>query len=140
MLSDRTFGVSVGDPLPTFTRETGLANWNRFAAVNYEFVDIHMDDEAGRAAGYDSAFGMGNLLWSYLHNMLRQWIGDQGEIISLKCQFRAPNTKGMTVIASGTVTEVQPMGDWWKVTAEVRIADHKGTLLTPGQAVIRFAA
>lgn len=139
-MSDTPLGISVGDSLPTFTRETGLANWNRFAAVNYEFVDIHMDDEAGRAAGYDSAFGMGNLLWSYLHNMLRQWIGARGEIVSLQCQFRAPNTKGMTILASGSVTEVRAVGDWWEVAADVRIEDHTGSVLTPGQAVVRFAA
>src|ERR1700759_831327 len=91
--------AKVGDVLPPFTRTTDFANWNRYAAVNCEFVDIHMDDEAGRAAGYPSAFGMGNLQWSYLHNLVRDWLGDDGAIVSLKGQFRAPNTKGMKVTA-----------------------------------------
>ena len=47
--------------MPTFTRSTALGNWNRFATVNDEFVQIYMDDDAGRAAGYPPAFGMGNL-------------------------------------------------------------------------------
>ncbi len=29
--------VAVGDELPVWSRETGLLNWNRFAAVNDEF-------------------------------------------------------------------------------------------------------
>ena len=69
--------VKVGDELPTFTRETGFANWNRYAAVNDEFVPIHMDDAAGEAAGNGGAFGMGNLQWAYLHNMLRSWVGEK---------------------------------------------------------------
>ena len=44
--------LTVGMEIPEFQRATGLHNWNRYAAVNSEFVDIHMDDEAGQAAGY----------------------------------------------------------------------------------------
>jgi hypothetical protein len=42
--------AKVGDELPPFVRTTGFDNWNRYAAVNDEFVPIHMDDDAGRAA------------------------------------------------------------------------------------------
>ena len=70
-------GVKAGEELPPFTRTAGFANWNRYAAVNDEFVPIHMDDEAGRAAGYPTAFGMGNLQWAYLHNLVRDWLGDE---------------------------------------------------------------
>src|ERR1700760_3833518 len=96
--------AQAGDTLPTFERTTGFANWNRYAAVNDEFVPIHMDDEAGRAAGYPTAFGMGNLLWAYMHNMIREGLGDSGRIVTIACQFRSPNTKGMTVTAQGVVT------------------------------------
>src|SRR6202451_1473585 len=95
--------VTVGDELPPFTRVTAFDNWNRYAAVNAEFEPIHMDDEAGRAAGYPTAFGMGNLQWSYLHAMIRDWLGDDGEIVALACQFRAANTKGMTLTARAVV-------------------------------------
>ena len=44
-----------GQEQPRFERRTDFANWNRYAAVNEEFVAIHMDDEAGRAAGLPSA-------------------------------------------------------------------------------------
>ena len=99
--------LTVGTEIPVFQRATGLHNWNRYAAVNSEFVDIHMDDEAGKAAGYPTAFGMGNLQWSYLHALLRQWIGDNGRILRLGCQFRSPNTKGQIVTAHGKITAIR---------------------------------
>jgi acyl dehydratase len=98
--------VQVGDEIPSWSRATGFEQWNRYAAVNDEFVPIHMDDEAGRAAGYPTAFGMGNLQLAYLYGMLREWLGDDGEIREVSCQFRAPNLKGQTVTARGTVTGV----------------------------------
>ncbi len=54
--------VEVGQELPGFKRRTDLMNWNRYAAVNDEFIPIHMDDEAGRQGQNEQgAFGMGNL-------------------------------------------------------------------------------
>src|ERR1700753_480031 len=83
--------IQVDDELPTWPRLGDFPAWNRYAAVNYEFVPIHMDDEAGRNAGYPAAFGMGALQLSYLHNLLRDWLGDHGRISRFSVQYRAPN-------------------------------------------------
>ena len=128
--------IHVGDELPVFQRATGLHHWNRYAAVNDEFVPIHMDDEAGQEAGYPSAFGMGNLQWAYLHDLLRDWLGDDGRILSVRCQFRAANTKGQVVTAHGTVTGVRDEGGQRIVDLDVWTEEQSGTRLAPGQATV----
>jgi acyl dehydratase len=128
--------IKAGDRLPPFERATGFHNWNRYAAVNDEFVPIHMDDEAGRAAGYQSAFGMGNLQWAYLHDLLRQWMGDDGRILSIGCQFRGANTKGQTVTAHGAVTDVRHDGDEVVVGLELWTEIQDGSRLAPGRATV----
>jgi acyl dehydratase len=130
--------MQVGDDLPPFTRETGFANWNRYAAVNDEFVPIHMDDEAGRAAGHPTAIGMGNLQWSYLHNLLRDWLDGRGQIIRIEGQFRGLNTKGMTVTARGVVTGLTDSDGVRTATLDVWTEDEHGTKLLPGKAVVRL--
>jgi acyl dehydratase len=130
--------IKVGDELPPLERTTGFHNWNRYAAVNDEFVPIHMDDDAGRAAGYPSAFGMGNLQWAYLHNLLRQWAGDDGRIVKVSCQFRSANTKGQTVTARGTVTAVRDEGNQRIVDLDVWTEEQNGVRLAPGQATVAF--
>src|SRR5438128_9920253 len=99
--------VTIGTELPTFVRTTGFHNWNRFAAVNDEFVPIHMDDEAGRAQGFPGAFGMGNLMWASLHNLVRDWMGDDGRIVAFGCSFRSPNLRGTTIDARGMLVAVR---------------------------------
>jgi acyl dehydratase len=131
-----TTEVAVGDELPVFERTTGFANWNRYAAVNDEFVPIHMDDEAGRRAGYPTAFGMGNLQWAYLHNIVRDWLAGRGKIVRLSCQFRAANTKGMVVTARGTVTGVRDTADGREVDLDVWTEDQEGKKLAPGKATV----
>ena len=113
--------VTVGTELPAFVRTTGFHNWNRYAAVNDEFVPIHMDDDAGRAQGFPGAFGMGNLMWSYLHNLVRDWMGDDGRIVAMGCSFRSPNLRGMTVEARGTVTAVRDEGGERLVDLELTV-------------------
>jgi len=130
--------VRAGDELPPFTRATGLDNWNRYAAVNDEFVPIHMDDEAGREAGYPTAFGMGNLQLAYLHNLVRDWLGDEGVIVKLSCQFRAANTRGMTVTARGVVTAVREADGRCLADLEVWTEDGEGRRLAPGTATVEL--
>jgi acyl dehydratase len=130
--------LTVGAELPAFTRATGLPNWNRYAAVNDEFIPIHMDDEAGRAAGYSGAFGMGNLQWSYLHALLNRWMDGSGRIVKMACQFRSPNLKGQVVTASGKVTAVREVGDETLVDVEVWTAANGETQLAPGTATVAF--
>jgi MaoC like domain len=134
-----TSDLAVGMEIPVFQRATGLHNWNRYAAVNSEFVNIHMDDEAGRAAGYPTAFGMGNLQWSYLHSLLRTWIGDNGRIVRIGCQFRSANTKGQVVTAHGKVTAIHEEGGETLVDLDVWTENDAGQTMAPGTATVALA-
>ena len=97
--------LQVGDQIPTWSRKTSFAEWNRYAAVNEEFVPFHMDDEAGRRAGNEAgAFGMGNLRYAYIVNALREWIGDDAVVREVGCQYRAINQKDDVLTVTGEVT------------------------------------
>jgi acyl dehydratase len=133
--------IQPGDELPTFTRLGDFHAWNRYAAVNYEFVPIHMDDEAGKAAGYPAAFGMGNIQFSYLHNIIREWLGDgPGRIVTLSCQFRGAFVRGNTVTAHGRVADVDRSGPETLVEIELWTEDQTGARLAPGRATVVIPA
>ena len=128
----------VGDELPIFERQVGFANWNRFAAVNDEFVPIHMNDEAGQAAGYPGAFGMGNLQLSYLHCLLRDWLDDHGRIREIDVRYRRPALQGSINRACGKVTSVETAGGQIILQLDVWVEDHKREKLTTGSAVVEW--
>lgn len=134
---DTMLGLGIGDEIPTFVREnTGLHHFNRYAAVNDEFVPIHMDDDAGRNAGYPSAFGMGNLSTAYLLNALRSWVGEEGTVRALACQFRQPNLKDTTVAARGRITSIRVEDGERVAELEVWTEDGDGNRLAPGNATV----
>jgi MaoC like domain len=131
-----THDLTVGAELPAFSRSPGLHHWNRFAAVNDEFVDIHMSDLAGQTAGYSGAIGMGNLLWAYLHNVVEEWLDGSGQILRLECQFRSPNLRDTEVTSRGRVKEVREGAASIEVDLDVWVEDADGKTLVPGEATV----
>ena len=129
--------VSVGDTLPGWSRKTDFMSWNRYAAVNDEFVYIHMDDEAGRAALNEAgAFGMGNLRYAYIVNALRDWAGDEAEIREIGCQFRAINQKHDVLTVVGTVKEKKAEEGENRVYLDVDVVNQSGAPTCPGHAIV----
>jgi acyl dehydratase len=129
--------VQVGDELPAWSRKTDFMHWNRYAAVNDEFVPFHMDDEAGRAAKNEAgAFGMGNLRYAYLANALRDWIGDEAVVREIGCQYRAINQKHDVLTVTGKVVEKGVVDGENQVRLEVNVVNQKGEATCPGHAVV----
>lgn len=130
----------VGQELPAITWTPGFDVWNRFAAVNDEFVPIHMDDDAGRKAGFPAAIGMGYLQWSWVHDVLREFVGDHGRIQRVQGSFRAPSGKGVEVTAGGRVTSVAEVDGRTVCELEVWTRAADGAALLPATATVSFAA
>jgi acyl dehydratase len=128
--------LQPGHELPPFTRASGLATWNRFAAVNDEFVDIHMDDEAGRASGYAGAFAMGDLHSAYLHNVLRAWLPPDGRIVTVACRFRDAGLRGETLTARGRIESVEVAEEDLVVELSVWTEAPGGRRLAIGHATV----
>jgi acyl dehydratase len=129
--------LQVGDELPAWSRTTDFMHWNRYAAVNDEFVPFHMDDEAGRRAGNkEGAFGMGNLRYAYLANALRDWIGDEAEIREIGCQYRAINQKNDTLTVVGKVVEKEVVDGENRVKLTTNVINQAGEATCPGHAVV----
>lgn len=129
--------VNVGDEMPGWKRATDFMTWNRYAAVNDEFVYIHMDDEAGRAALNErGAFGMGNLRYTYMLNALRDWIGDEAEIREVGVQFRAINQKHDVLTVTGKVTDKRVEDGENRVYLDLNVVNQEGQPTCPGHAVL----
>ena len=129
--------IKVGDSIPAWSRKTDFMSWNRYAAVNDEFVYIHMDDEAGRAAlNEQGAFGMGNLRYAYLVNSLHDWIGEGARIHEVGCQFRAINQKNDVLTVTGKVTDKKVEDGENRVYLDMNVVNQKGEATCPGTAIV----
>jgi acyl dehydratase len=126
----------VGEEVAAGARPTGFAEWNRFAAVNDEFVPIHMDDEEGRRAGYPGAISMGRLQWSHVHRLLRDHLPEGGRIVSVALRFRGPTLRDAPVDVRARVTAVREVAGERHADLDVWVEDASGTVLAPGTATV----
>lgn len=127
--------VVVGEELAPITRVTGFDNWNRFAAVNDEFIDVHMDHAAAQAVGQPGAFGMGALRLAYIYELLENWVASRGSVASLRCQYREINRLGDELTTVGRVVSV----DGGLATVELGVVNQDGKETTPAVAEVRLA-
>ncbi len=130
--------LQVGDETLAFVRTTDLAHWNRYAAINDEFIPIHMDPADAQAVGQPDVFGMGNLRLAYLHNVLYDWLGGRGAIADLSCQFRGFNYKGDRLTAKGTVSAKEERDGAKLIDLEIGVFNQRDENTTPGTATLLF--
>jgi acyl dehydratase len=130
--------IQVGDALPSLERTTLFAHWNRYAAVNDEFIDVHMEREAAQAAGQPDVFGMGNLRIAYVHNALHGWLAGGGDIAEFGCQFRALNLKGDALRTRAVVTGKESRDGAKVATLEVDVRNQRDESTMPGTATVLF--
>ncbi len=126
----------VGEAIPELARVTDLAHWNRYAAINDEFIPIHMDPADARAAGQPDVFGMGNLRLGYLHAALDDWLEHAGDIAELGCQFRGMNFKGDALRAGATLTNVETRDGLATIDLDLAVTNQDDVNTTPGTAQV----
>lgn len=131
--------LEIGDKIPAWSRKTSFAEWNRYAAVNEEFVPFHMDDKAGRQAGNaQGAFGMGNLRYAYIVNALHDWLGDEGVIHEVGCQYRAINQKDDTLTVVGEIAEKKVENGRKIVHLKMNVLNDSNQGTCPGHAIVEL--
>jgi acyl dehydratase len=126
----------LGESLPVFERTTEFGHWNRYAAVNDEFIDVHMSAEAAQAAGQPDVFGMGNLRIAYVHSLLHDWIAGRGDITQFACQFRQLNFRGDTLRAHAAVVTTTPGTGSTIVDLTIGVTNQRGEETMPGTAQV----
>jgi hypothetical protein len=131
--------LTVGEQVPPYVHKTGPIEWARYAAINGIYNDMHHDDEAGRRAGNaEGAFGQGNLIWSYLFNMVRAWAGTDAVVRKAECQFRGINQKDDIVTCTGVVKEVTSEGGVQRVTLTVEARNQRDVPLLLGSVEVEL--
>ena len=128
--------LEPGQRIPTWRRAGTFDAWNRFAAVSGDFSGHHMDDDVGRHEGFAGAFIAAPFSHAYLHGMLREWLPEDGRIVTVDMRLKNPLLRGRTLEAGGEITAVHREGDEVIVALEIWQVDDEGTSLGVGTATV----
>tara|TARA_B110000438_G_scaffold287436_1_gene319725 strand:+ start:1329 stop:1742 length:414 start_codon:yes stop_codon:yes gene_type:complete len=131
-------GLAIDDELPLFVREGSIKHWNYFAAVNDEFAAHHWDQNVAKSEGFSAPFCMAPLQVAFFHTMLRDWMGNEGRIMSVEVRLKNPFFEGSTLTASGKVTSINRKEGETLVDLELGETDEDKIVIAIGVAQLSF--
>lgn len=132
--------LAVGDELPPFARTVTRDDIARYADASGDRNPLHLEDEAGRAAGFPGVIAHGMLTMGHLATCLTRWLGGAEGLERLTAPFRTPVFPGETIVAGGRVRSLDPAARraelevWVTLEREGRVEQA----IRRGTAVVRF--
>jgi acyl dehydratase len=124
--------VKVGDELPELVKHPTTRQLVQYAGAQGDFYEIHYDQEYARSVALPGVILHGLLKAAFLGQLVTDWLGDRGRLISFEVSYRGVDTPGRPYRCRGRVTNV----DDGNVELEVRGEDEAGKRTTLGTATV----
>ena len=139
--------VEVGSEvtaLPKVATTRMLVQW---AGASGDFNPLHYEADFAKAQAVESPIVHGALKRAWLGQLMTNWIGDQGELKKLSCQYRAMDWPrkmktmtephgGETWWCKGKVTKKYVENDKHFVECEIWVENGKAEKTTQGSALV----
>jgi len=131
-------------PLAKIATTEMLVKW---AGATGDFNPLHYEDAFAASQGVGSPIVHGALKRAWLGHLMTDWIGEQGVLNRLSCQYRgmdyprkmkdmATPEEGETWWCKGTVTKKYVEDDQHIVECDIWVENGKGEKTTPGTATV----
>lgn len=127
--------VREGDAIAPLDVEVTLTEVVKYLGATWNFVRIFYDPEFARMQGLEGTIVPGPLKISLLSRMLIEWLGDAGEIRSIRCAHRRPDRPGM-LRCRGAVLRRYEEGDARLLDCQVWIENDAGERSVTGAATL----
>lgn len=139
--------VDVGTevtPLAKIATTQMLVQW---AGASGDRNPLHYDDDFAKAQGVGAPIVHGALKRSWLGQLMTDWIGEDGVLKKLSCQYRGMDYprkmktmeephEGETWWCKGKVTKKYVEGGEHFVECEIWVENGKGEKTTPGTSLV----
>ena len=128
--------VKEGMEIPQLVVNCNLISQAKWASVNKDYAQYHLDREYARSIKLPDAIVNGRFKVILLFKMLADWVGDGGTVRKLSCQHRGMDIVGDPVTFKGVVIKCIEMGDEHCIECEVWTENPKGERTIRGTAIV----
>ena len=135
-------------PLAKVATTRMLVQW---AGASGDFNPLHYEDDFAKAMGVGAPIVHGALKRAWLGQLMTDWIGGEGQLKKLSCQYRGMDYPrkmkareephdGETWWCKGSVTKKYEQDEEHNVECEIWVEKGKGERTTPGSALVALHA
>jgi len=97
--------VIVGSEIPPLVKEPTTRQLVMWAGASGDYYPIHYDKDFAQSKGLTGVIVHGQLVASFLGQLITDWIGEQGSLRKLTCNYRGMNFPGETITCKGEVSK-----------------------------------
>ena len=126
--------AAVGTELPALVKEPTTRQLVMYAGASGDFYEIHYDKDFAAEQGLPGVILHGALKSAYLGQLVTDWVGAEGRLLSLSVRYREMDVPGDVLTCKGTVVERDEAAG--SVRCDIWIENGAGVRTTTGEAVV----
>jgi acyl dehydratase len=130
--------VSEGSALPRLAKKPGVTQLVKYAAGSGDFNPLHHDYNFPQVKQIGSIIVHGRFKYATLGELVSNWLGHNGRIKSISCQYRGMDLPDQDIICSGTVARKWEEQGEKLAELDIWTENAEGKKTTPGKAVVVF--
>ena len=132
--------VIEGSEIPPLVKEPTTRQLVMWAAASGDYYPIHYDKDFAQSKGLTSVIVHGQLVASFLGQLITDWIGEQGSLRKLTCNYRGMNFPGEAIICQGKISKKYIKNGEHYIECNIWAENVKGEKTVTGKAIVIIPA
>ena len=128
--------IEEGSEVPTLRKDPTSQQLVKYAGASGDFYQIHYDVNFAKNNGLPDIILHGALKNAFLGQLMTDYVGFDGTLKKLSCQYRAMDIPGTPVFAKGNVVKKYVEENENIVECEIWLENEEGQKTTPGYAIV----
>lgn len=128
--------VAVGSEIVPLVKQPTTRQLVMWAGASGDYSPIHYDKDFAQSRGLPGVIVHGQLIGSFLGQLMTDWIGEKGMLRKLNCSYRGMNYPGEALTCQGKVTKKYVEDGEHYVECSLWVENPKGEKTVSGKAIV----
>ena len=128
--------VAVGSEITPLVKQPTTRQLVMWAGASGDYYQIHYDKDFAQSQDLPGVIVHGQLVCSFLSQLLTDWMGELGALRKLTCNYRGMNFPGEALICKGKVNKKYVEDGDHCVVCNIWAENMKGEKTVSGRAII----
>lgn len=130
--------IQEGEKLPELRKKPGVTELVKYAAGSGDFNPLHHDYAFFQAKMIGSIIVHGKFKYASLGEFVANWLGHEGRIRKISCQYRGMDLPDHEFICRGQIDRKWEEGGEKLAELTVWTENETGVQTTPGKVIVVF--
>lgn len=131
--------IKEGDALPELDKQPGVSQLVKYAAGSGDYNPLHHDYAFPQSKALGSIIVHGRFKYASLGELVSNWLGHNGRVKKLSCQYRGMDFPDQPIRCRGNVSRKWEEGGEKLAEVSIWTENGEGKKTTPGSAIVAFA-